>query len=100
MACCTIPRVGPTNHLDHRVIVIGGGIGGLTAAITVLNRGIDVDVYEQAPRLGEVGAGDAPWGLEPPHSLGRFHAERKRKVLYSLRAVLALPQIVAFPEVG
>jgi succinate dehydrogenase/fumarate reductase flavoprotein subunit len=53
MACFTIPRVGPTNRLDHRVIVIGGGIGGLTAAIALLNRGIDVDVDEQAPKLAK-----------------------------------------------
>jgi len=42
---------------DRKVIVIGGGIGGLTTALALLSRGIDVDVYEQAPRLGEVGAG-------------------------------------------
>ena len=40
-----------------RVAVVGAGIGGLTAALAMLRRGIDVDVYEQAPELGEVGAG-------------------------------------------
>jgi salicylate hydroxylase len=39
------------------VIVIGGGIGGLTAALALLRRGLDVAVYEQAPVLREVGAG-------------------------------------------
>ena len=40
-----------------RVIVVGGGIGGLTAALSLLKRGIDVDVYEQSSELREVGAG-------------------------------------------
>ena len=42
---------------NRKVIVIGGGIGGLTTALALLKRGIDVEVYEQASRLGEVGAG-------------------------------------------
>src|SRR4029453_10017362 len=37
--------------------VIGGGIGGLSAALSLLQAGLDVQVYEQAPQLGEVGAG-------------------------------------------
>lgn len=40
-----------------RVIVVGGGIGGLTAAIALRRVGIDVDIYEQAADLREVGAG-------------------------------------------
>jgi salicylate hydroxylase len=40
-----------------RIAVVGGGIGGLTAALALLRAGIDVDVYEQAPELKEVGAG-------------------------------------------
>lgn len=39
------------------VIIAGAGIGGLTVALALLQRGIDVDVYEQAPELREVGAG-------------------------------------------
>ncbi|MFC7533818.1 FAD-dependent monooxygenase [Actinoplanes sp. GCM10030250] len=39
------------------VAVIGGGIGGLTAAACLLQAGLDVHVYEQASRLSEVGAG-------------------------------------------
>jgi salicylate hydroxylase len=38
-------------------LIAGGGIGGLAAALALLKRGIDVDVYEQAPELKEVGAG-------------------------------------------
>ncbi|MDB5571871.1 MAG: 2-polyprenyl-6-methoxyphenol hydroxylase [Hyphomicrobiales bacterium] len=40
-----------------RVAVIGGGIGGLAAANALMQKGLDVTVYEQASRLGEVGAG-------------------------------------------
>ena len=39
------------------VLIAGGGIGGLTAALALLRRGIDVDVYEQAHELREIGAG-------------------------------------------
>jgi salicylate hydroxylase len=40
-----------------RVVIIGAGIGGLTAGLALLRRGIDVEIYEQAPELREVGAG-------------------------------------------
>ena len=39
------------------ILIIGGGIGGLTTALALLRRGLDVTVYEQAPVLREVGAG-------------------------------------------
>jgi salicylate hydroxylase len=37
--------------------VVGGGIGGLAAALSLLHAGFDVHVYEQTAALGEVGAG-------------------------------------------
>jgi salicylate hydroxylase len=40
-----------------RISVIGGGIGGLAAALQLLKAGLDVHVYEQAERIGEIGAG-------------------------------------------
>ncbi len=39
------------------VLIVGGGIGGLFAANALLAHGVAVSVYEQAPALGEVGAG-------------------------------------------
>ncbi|QQS14575.1 MAG: FAD-dependent monooxygenase [Rhodospirillales bacterium] len=39
------------------VAVVGGGIGGLAAAASLLRAGIDARVYEQAASLGEIGAG-------------------------------------------
>ncbi|MEL6996624.1 MAG: FAD-dependent monooxygenase [Pseudomonadota bacterium] len=40
-----------------RAVVVGGGIGGLTAALCLVDIGWDVTVLEQAPELTEVGAG-------------------------------------------
>jgi 2-polyprenyl-6-methoxyphenol hydroxylase-like FAD-dependent oxidoreductase len=39
------------------VVIVGGGIGGLFAANALIAQGLHVAVYEQAPALGEVGAG-------------------------------------------
>jgi salicylate hydroxylase len=39
------------------VLVAGGGIGGLAAALALVRRGFKVKVLEQAPQLGEIGAG-------------------------------------------
>jgi 2-polyprenyl-6-methoxyphenol hydroxylase-like FAD-dependent oxidoreductase len=40
-----------------KALVIGGGIGGLTAALALRRRGIDAEVYEAAPALQPVGKG-------------------------------------------
>jgi salicylate hydroxylase len=40
-----------------RVVIIGGGIGGLAAAVAVRQRGIEVNIYERSAKLEEVGAG-------------------------------------------
>lgn len=40
-----------------KVAIVGGGIGGLAAALAMVRRGIDVAVYEQSEVLAEVGAG-------------------------------------------
>ncbi|MCK7627818.1 FAD-dependent monooxygenase [Streptomyces sp. RS10V-4] len=42
---------------SYEVTIVGGGLGGLTAALALRHRGLRVTVLEQAPRLGEVGAG-------------------------------------------
>lgn len=39
------------------VLVSGGGIGGLAAALALVNQGFHVQVFEQAPEIGEIGAG-------------------------------------------
>jgi salicylate hydroxylase len=39
------------------IAIVGGGIGGLAAALSLLRAGFDVQVYEQSRSLSEVGAG-------------------------------------------
>ena len=39
------------------IVIVGAGIGGLTAAASLLQRGHRVRVVEQSQALGEIGAG-------------------------------------------
>lgn len=41
---------------NWKIAVVGAGIGGLTLALALRQHGIDVELYEQAPELREVGA--------------------------------------------
>src|SRR5512146_3195166 len=52
--------------------IIGGGIGGLSAALSLLHAGVDVHVYERTGMIGEVGAGIAvsPNATRILHRLG------------------------------
>jgi len=43
--------------MSGKVIIAGAGLGGLAAASCLMQAGFDVEVYEQSPVLGEVGAG-------------------------------------------
>ena len=40
-----------------KVLIAGGGVGGISAALSLIKEGFDVEVYEQASALTEVGAG-------------------------------------------
>lgn len=59
-----------------KVLVAGGGIGGLAAAIALLQRGFEVQVFEQSPELREFGAGIqiSPNGNRALDTLGVFQA--------------------------
>ena len=61
-----------------QITIAGGGIGGMAAALSLLRRGYKVQVYEQAPVLGEVGAGVqiSPNGSRALDSLGVFETLR------------------------
>lgn len=54
--------------MDGPVRILGGGIGGLTAALALHQRGIDCAVHERAPALAEIGAGLGVW----PNALAVF----------------------------
>lgn len=41
----------------RKALIIGGGVGGLTAALALRRSGWAVEVFEQAPLLREVGSG-------------------------------------------
>jgi 2-polyprenyl-6-methoxyphenol hydroxylase-like FAD-dependent oxidoreductase len=47
----------PQASSDLPVLIAGGGIGGLAAALALVRRGFSVRVFEQAPEIGEIGAG-------------------------------------------
>src|SRR4051812_47925703 len=64
------------------VLVAGGGIGGLAAALALTRRGLRVKVLEQAPQLGEIGAGIqlGPNGFAAFDALGIGAIARARAV--------------------
>jgi 2-polyprenyl-6-methoxyphenol hydroxylase-like FAD-dependent oxidoreductase len=65
-----------------RAAVVGGGIGGLTAAAFLHRAGIEATVYEQAPALTEVGAGlvVSPNAVRLLRRLGQLDRFRERAV--------------------
>jgi len=65
--------------MTHHILIAGGGIGGMAAALALINRGHEVDVFEQAPELKEFGAGVqiSPNGTRALHALGVLEALRQ-----------------------
>jgi salicylate hydroxylase len=59
-----------------KVLIAGGGIGGLTAALALVQRGFHVELYEQAGEVREVGAGVqvGPSAMRILHALGVMDA--------------------------
>ena len=43
-------------HGTPRIAIVDGAIGGLTLALALRKRGVEANVYEQAPELTEIGA--------------------------------------------
>ena len=64
------------------VIVVGGGIGGLAAALALTRQGVAVQLLEQASRIGEIGAGIqlGPNAFAALDALGVGRAARERAV--------------------
>jgi salicylate hydroxylase len=74
---------------SNKVVIVGGGIGGLAAALALLKRGIDVEVYEQAGELREVGAGIqiSSNGTRVLYALGLEEALKHVQVLPAKRVI-------------
>jgi len=68
----------PTPRIAMRIIIIGGGIGGLTASLALRRVGCAVTVFEQSPVLREAGAGITLWpnATRVLHELGLTDAVR------------------------
>jgi len=73
----------------NTIAIVGGGIGGLAAALALTRRGIDVAVYEQAPELRELGAGVQISAnvTRVLHGLGLKEALEKVQVLPAGKAI-------------
>jgi 3-hydroxybenzoate 6-monooxygenase len=69
---------------DLPIIVVGGGIGGVAAALALARVGRSVEVFEQAEELREIGAGIQM----PPNAFRAFEA---LGVLEAMQAVAAYP---------
>jgi len=67
-----------------KILIAGAGLGGLAAAACLLKRGFKVRIFEQAPQLGEVGAGIQ-------------QSANSVKVLYDLGLRAALEQVAVKP---
>ena len=60
----------PTSVYPQQPLIIGGGIGGLSAALALQRSGQSVTVFEKAAVLAEIGA-----GLQcGPNAMRRLHA--------------------------
>jgi salicylate hydroxylase len=64
--------IGKKMSGNSTILIAGAGLGGLTAAIASARRGFKVRVFEQAPKLGEIGAGVqiSPSGFRVLEELG------------------------------
>ena len=85
-----------------RVVVLGGGVAGLSAAMELLERRFEVDVYEAL----DVPGGKArsvtierppQTGLPGEHGLGSVEPEAHAKPAVQLRHSLAAVRSVALP---
>lgn len=68
-----------------KVLVVGGGIGGIATVLALRQHGIDVQLFEQAPAFGQVGA-----GLQVSSNAAR--------ILLKLGLGEALKKVATYPE--
>ncbi|WP_432260952.1 3-hydroxybenzoate 6-monooxygenase [Cupriavidus sp. TMH.W2] len=93
-----------SNNATGKVLIIGGGIGGLAAALALARQGIRIELLEQAEQIGEIGAGIqlAANAFAALDALGVGEAARSRAVFtdyLSLRDAIDT-QVIAEVDVG
>jgi 2-polyprenyl-6-methoxyphenol hydroxylase-like FAD-dependent oxidoreductase len=81
---------------DYHVIIIGAGIGGLTAALSLQHHRMRVSIYEQAPELREFGAGL----LAAPNAMTDLFAEIRSKADNGERRTVQVPQLDTAEQTG
>ncbi len=59
--------LGPCEYVQHSVLIVGSGITGLSAAVLLARRGVDVEVWE---------AGDEPGGILAPVDFQGIECDR------------------------
>jgi salicylate hydroxylase len=75
------------------ILIAGGGIGGLTAALALAQKGHSVQVLEKAPQLGEIGAG-IQLGPNAFHAFDRLGiGESARKMAVFIDSLLLMDAI-------
>jgi len=74
--------VGAGSTRPGPVLVVGGGIGGMAAALALSQAGFAVEVFEQSAEIGEIGAGLqlGPNGFAAMDALGVGERARARAV--------------------
>ncbi|SMC66931.1 FAD-dependent monooxygenase [Rhizobium sp. RU36D] len=83
-------------------VVVGAGIAGLSTALSLAHHGIHADILEQAPQLGEVGAGlqlspNASRVLQALGVLQDIEAHWRRPDYINLASGLSLKTLAAVP---
>ncbi len=82
-----------------KAVIIGGGIAGLSAAITLKNAGIDVVLKERASKFTDVGLGFIilPNGLEALDNIGAGETIRKKGLMLD-KVIMRTPKGMVLKE--
>lgn len=92
-ACQSLERVfGPDRaRYDDEIVIIGGGIAGLTAAYALKREGLPFRLFEAADRIGGRVRTIKPWGAEQFAELGAEYIDGRHTKVLRLCRELNLP---------